>query len=211
MISRQVVLNEHISKQGHRLRERACAAEIVVGHQIAFVILGASEPVVLEVGTSAADVEVCPLDTVVHVAIPQGKDPTVNVDIMRGRRGGSVKITIGVELAKFDGCLTILGYAGQAVVILIKDAVLDVEVRGPTVVPNAGGIERSGSGVLNHNPGDVVTLGAAELPASATTIAGRITARGVSARVEPKSQTGGCAGSMARMVIGFVAVAWPVR
>ena len=179
MISRQAVLHEDVAPQRHRLGERPCRAEVVIAHQVAFVIIGPGEPVVFQRRVLAADVEVLALGAVVHVAVAHRQVTAIDVDVVRGRGQRSVRVAVGVELAELHSRLAALRAAGQAVVVEGEHAVFDVKVSRAVVIPDAGGIEGRRAAVAEDNARDAVILRAAELPAAAPAIPGGVTSRRV--------------------------------
>src|SRR5882672_8754119 len=84
MISWQGILQKQIAAQGQNLGKGTYAAEIIIGHEVAVIVIGASEPIVFQRGIAAADMKILSLGAVVKKTITHGEIAAVNVDIVRG-------------------------------------------------------------------------------------------------------------------------------
>src|SRR5581483_256303 len=155
MIAGVVVLHDDIAAKNHGLavgRRVVGVAEIVVAHKVALVIGGAGEPIVFEGGLAAADVEVLALDAVVEVAVAHGEIAAIDVNVVGGRRGGSLGVAIGVEFAELDDSLAVLGAASDADIVGLEKTVLDVEVGGGFVITDAAAIDGFVTAMAEDNP-----------------------------------------------------------
>src|SRR5437879_3716251 len=105
MISRQRILKEQVPTQSQNLAVRSRAGEIIVGHQVAVIVVGAGEPIIFQRRVPAADMKILSLRAVVDETITHREITAIDVNVMRGRGQRSRRIPIGAELAELDGGL----------------------------------------------------------------------------------------------------------
>src|SRR6185436_3732124 len=118
--------------------------------------------------------EILRLRAVVNVTVAHGEIATINVQVVSGRTRGGVGVAVRIKFTMFDRNLAVLCPACEAIVILEKYTVLQVQVCGAVVVTNAGGVEGGGAAMFEDHAGDAIIFCAAELPSSAPPVAGGI-------------------------------------